>query len=1043
LGVAACPTCGKQNAKDARFCSGCGEALVAPRPERRKVATLLFCDVVGSTALAERVDSEAVREIMVRYFEQARIAIERHGGMVEKFVGDAVMAVFGVPVAHEDDAVRAVRAASELQAGMAELNQELEARHGCRIALRIGLNTGEVIVGEATARQSVVIGDAVNVAARLEQHAGAGETLIGEATYRLVRDAVDAEAIAPVPAKGKAEPVHAVRLLAVREEPRPRVGRLDVPMVGRDEELATLRQVFDEAVAAKRCRLIVAVGEPGVGKSRLAAELVASVAGEATILGGRCLSYGEGITYWPLRELLEQAAGVQETASAERALESVIRLLAGTERGQEAALALAQAVGLGVGSASAEDIAWAARRLFETLARQRPLVVHLEDLHWAEPAFLDLVERAAELAAGPILILGLGRSELLDQRPDWQALRLAPLRPEESDRLVESLLAESELPAEARRRAIESSGGNPLFVEELLAMLLETPDLEAPPTLEALLGARLDRLPEEERGAAERGAVEGQLFHRGAVEELSEQPEAVAASLGGLEAKELLRPAEPAVAGEAAFRFRHILIRDAAYRGLPKRLRVVLHQVYARWLERVVGDRVAEYAEILGFHLEQAYLHQTELGPVDDDARRLGAQAAGWLSSAANRAFVRGDLRAAAGLLRRAVSLLEGDPVARLELLPELSKALRYSGDAAAAGHVIAEAAEVAATIGDPRLRARVLVESALFGLYTDPDVEAGDVIGVAEQAATVFVEHSDELGLAKTYSLIGFANWHLCRGAAMEEAFERALAHLRRSEDLRERWWILTKLLECTVFGPTPAETGILRCQDLLALGDGVQSLEMTAAAAVASLEAMRGNFDAARELCGQSRAIAEELGLRQWLGALGNFVGPIELLAGDLPAAERGLRQGYETLESLGETGVLSTTAANLSRAIVLQGRYEEAEHFANVSRRAALRDDLYSQVVWRGTSARVLLHRGELAAAEAVARNAVELATASDFLNLRGESLLDLAEVLRAAGREAASATATTEALGLFEAKGCTVLAARAQVLLDPALEPGLRS
>ena len=281
-------------------------------------------------------------------------------------------------------------------------------------------------------------------------------------------------------------------------------------------------------------------------------------------------------------------------------------------------------------------------------------------------------------------------------------------------------------------------------------MLLETPDLEAPPTLEALLAERLDRLPEEERTVAERGAVEGQLFHRGAVEELSEQPEAVAASLEGLEAKELLRPAEPGLAGESAFRFRHILIRDAAYRGLPKRIRVALHQVYARWLERVVGDRVAEYAEILGFHLEQAYLHEAELGPVDDDAHRLGAEAAGWLSSAANRAFVRGDMRAAAGLLRRAASLLEGDPVARLELLPELSKALRYSGDAPAAGRVLTEAAELAATTGDARLEARVSVESALFGLYTDPDVEAREVIGVAEQAATVFAQHDDELGLAQ-----------------------------------------------------------------------------------------------------------------------------------------------------------------------------------------------------------------------------------------------------------------------------------------------------
>jgi class 3 adenylate cyclase/predicted ATPase len=1043
FGMAACPECRRENAEDARFCSGCGEALTPRAPERRKLATLLFCDLVGSTALGERVDPETVREIMVRYFEQSRAAIERHGGTVEKFAGDAVMAVFGVPVAHEDDAVRAVRAASDLQAGMAELNRELESRHGCRIALRVGLNTGEVVAGDATARQMVVTGDAVNVAARLEQHARPGETLVGEATYRLVREAVEAEPVEPIPAKGKSQPVRAVRLLAVREGSQARAGRLDVPMIGRDAELSALRRLFDEAVGSRSCRLIVAVGEPGVGKSRLAAELLASVAGEATVLSGRCLSYGEGVTYWPLREMLDQAAGIQEADSAERALEGVSRLLVGAERGREAALALAQAIGLGVGSAAADDIAWAARRLFETLAQERPLVAHLDDLHWADPAFLDLVERAAELAAGPILILGLARPELLEQRPGLKALRLMPLGSEDASRLVESLLGEADLPAEARRRAIESAGGNPLFVEELLAMLLENPDLEAPPTLDALLGARLDRLPEDERAAAERGAVEGQVFHRGAVEALSEQREAVPGALDGLEAKELVRATESGVAGDAAFRFRHILIRDAAYRGLAKRLRATLHERYARWLELVVGDRVAEYGEILGFHLEQAYRYRAELGPVDSGARGLGVEAAGWLSATANRAFVRGDMRSAADLLRRSVSLLDGDATARLELLPELSKALRYSGDAAAGGRVLAEAAELASTVGDPRLEAKVAVESAFLGLYTDPEVEAAEVISVAEQAAVVFAQVEDEVGLAQASNLVGHANWYLCRAAAMEEAFERGLAQMRNAGDYRERWWIVTQLLCAAVFGPTPPDDGIRRCGDLLALGEGVQSLEMTAAAAIASLEAMRGSFPAARELVASSRGIAEELGLRQWLGALANFAGPIELLAGDLPAAERELRRGYEALEALGETGVLSTTAAFLARTLVLSGRFEEAEQFADISARLGSRDDVYSQVVWRGALARLLSGRGELIRAEELARDAVARGARTDFLNLRGESLLDLAEVLRAARREVDARAATSEALGLFEAKGCSVLAARARAFLDPALEATIRS
>ncbi len=497
--------------------------------------------------------------------------------------------------------------------------------------------------------------------------------------------------------------------------------------------------------------------------------------------------------------------------------------------------------------------------------------------------------------------------------------------------------------------------------------------------------------------------------------------ELVGPALEGLEAKELLRTAEPAVPGETAFRFRHALIRDAAYRGLPERLRAELHQIYARWLGNAVGERASEYAEILGFHLEQAYRHRAALGPVDDVGRELGGEAARWLSLAANRAFVRGDMRAAAGLLRRAVSLLEVDPLARLELLPELGKALRYSGDASAGSRVLGEAAALADAAGDRRLQARVAVESALLGLYTDPEVQAGEVIGVAERASVVFAEADDRIGLARSYNLVGHANWHLCRAAAMEEAFRRGLAEMQRDGDYRERWWIVTQLLCAVAFGPTRPEEGIEQCRDLLALGDDVQSLEMTAGAAIGSLEAVRGNLDTARQLVARSRAIAEELGLRQWLGALANFAGPIELLAGDLDAAERELRRGYAELEALGETGVLSTTAAFLARTLASGARYEEAESFAGISTRFGSRDDVYSQVVCRGALARVLAGRGRLDRAEQLAREAVIRGGETDFLNLRGESLLDLAEVLRAGGRGQDAVKATSEALTLFEAKG----------------------
>ncbi len=1016
-----------QSPDDARFCSGCGVSLAAPGPERRKLATLLFCDVAGSTSLGERADAEAVREIMARYFDEARRTIERHGGTVEKFIGDAVVAVFGVPVAHEDDALRAVRAAAGIQAGVGGLNAELEARFGHRLSVRIGVNTGEVVAGGENARQMIVTGDAVNVAARLEQHAGPGETLLGETTRRLVDGAVETEQVEPVAAKGKSEPVPAHRLVAVHAGPAARRGRV-VEIVGRRHELAALRAAFDGVAAERRARLLVVAGEPGVGKSRLVQELLDGIAGEATVLHGRCLSYGDGITYWPLRELLEDAAGIQDARSAEEALDRLAALVGQDGRGEQAAVALAQALGLAEGSASADDIAWAARELFAALALRRPLVVHLDDVHWGEPVFLDLVERAAALSSGvPILVLCVARPELLDERPGWEALRVGPLGPDESVELVERLVGRATLPGEARRRAIESSEGNPLFVEEIVSMLLDEPDLEAPPSLDALLGARLDRLPEEERAAAERGAVEGQVFHRDAVQELSDVPASVPAALSALETRDLVHQTDSHV-GDAAYRFRHLLIRDAAYRGIPKRLRATLHRRYARWLERAAGSRAAEYAELFGYHLEQSYRYLAELGPVDEEARALGAEASTWLSSAGSRAFVRGDMGAAASLLRRSAELVEADVAARLELLPELARALRYSGDLPGAEAVLREAVRDSAAVGDARLEARVAVESAFLGLYTDAEADAAGAIRVAERAAAVFAALEDELGLAKSWNLVGFANWHLCRGGAMEEASERALAHMERAGDLRERWWVLTKLLDGAVFGPRPVEAAIRRCRDVLVLGEQVPSLEASASAAIAMLEAMRGNFAVARELSGRSRRIAEELGLTQWLGALGNYIGPIELLAGDLAAAERALREGYERLESLGETGVLSTTAAYLSRAIVLQGRYDDAWELAEASRRTAVRDDLCSQVVWRGTGARVLLARGAVEEAEALAREAVGLAATTDFLHLHGECLRDLAELLSATGRAGEAAEAAGRALALFERKGCSVLAER---------------
>jgi class 3 adenylate cyclase/tetratricopeptide (TPR) repeat protein len=1031
--MARCAECGTESGQDARFCSGCGASLESRVGQRRKLATMLFCDLSGSTALGERLDPESVREIMLGYFQEMRLAIERHGGTVEKFIGDAVMAVFGVPVSHEDDAVRAVRAASEMRLRLADLNDRLDRRFGIRLSLRIGLNSGEVVTSDAGIGEAIVTGDAVNVAARLEQAATPGEILLGDSTLRLARHAVVAEPIEPLQAKGKSELLRAHRLLAVAADGAATARSRVTPLIARADELAFLKAAFAQTVSTRGCRLCVVAGEAGIGKSRLALEFVGGL--PATVLHGRCLPYGEGITYWPLSEVVREAASIRPQHSVEEALDRIFELLVAHEQGARIGLLLGRALGFREGSASREDIAWAARRFLEALAEERPLVICFDDLQWAEPSFLDLVESiAARSKRAPILILGLARPEFLRRRPTWEALRLKPLATTDAEQLVAGL---AQLDEEARALVIRRAGGNPLFVEELVAAILEEPELELPPTIEALLGARLDRLLPTERVVAERGSVEGQIFHRSAVVALSEDISGteLSAPLEALTAADLVHPTASSLTGDDAFRFRHILIRDVAYRGIAKKDRADLHERYANWLLEAVGGRVAEYEEVLGYHLEQSYRCRIELGALNERGLAVGAQAAQWLASAGRRAFARGDMAAAAGLLRRASDLLDADPLSRLELLPELGKAHRFAGNRSEAEATLQEAVEQAAAAGDRRLMMLSAVEEAFLRLYTDPDVETKEAIRIAEEAIDVFTELGDERSLAQAWALVGHANWLLCHGARMEDAFERALECARRAGDPREQGWILRMLALVYYHGPTPVEQAIQRCEEILRAGSGHAGIEISTRAKIAGLEAMRGRVDVARELYTHCRTVGEEFGVGPVLAAIANYSGPIEVLAGDLDASERELRAGYDALEDLGETSTLSTTAALLARTLELQGRLEEAESFTVVSEQTASRDDLASQTTWRGVRARVLARRGDLEQAEQLAREAVAIAERTDFLVWRGEAFLDLAAVLRRRG-DSAAVEPSVEALRLFEAKGHVVLAKVTRSTLEEA-------
>ena len=1041
-----CPACGQENPDGFRVCGMCGSALEAPAPERRKLATLLFCDMSGSTAMGERVDAESVREMMFSYFHEMRGAIERHGGTVEKFIGDAVMAVFGVPTAHEDDALRAVRAASEMQERLGDLNAELERRYGSTIALRIGLNTGEVVAGDATARQALVTGDAVNIAARLEQAAEPGQILIGEPTFHLVRDAVSAEAVEPLELKGKSQPLPAYRLTRVHGAAPARARRLDMPMVGRAEELALLQDRLAKA-ASGRPTLVTVLGEPGVGKSRLAAELIASAQG-FQVLSGRCLEYGEGITYWPIAEIVRQAAGIRDEHSREAALQRIEALVPG-----DVAVVVAQAIGVAEGNASTQEIAAATRVLLLTLARNRPVLVFVDDVHRAEPALLELLAGVAQLAdQAPLLLLCLARPELLEGATTWEAtVRLQPLENDAASALVEQLLGETALPAGLAERISGAAGGNPLFVEELVGMLVDDRLLErrngswaaapglagftVPPTLRELLGARLDRMPVGERAALECGAVEGQLFHRGAVVVLSEvaQRSQVPEALQALAEREYLHPAPASFADEGAFRIRHILIRDAAYEGIPKRVRAGLHERYADWLEHRAGERAIEYEEILGYHLEQAYLYRRELGPPTEADRALALRAAERLERAGRRALDRRDSPATVNLLARAAELLPSESRTRLELLHFVGEELGFMMDLERAEPTFRQVQEGAAELGDTRLETHARIWLALMRFFAEPDFGVVEMLAALAEVEAVFAELEDERGIARTHDWRSFVYSHMGRFADSSDEAEKAIELFRRLGDRRlavEQYWYVGWAAAC---GPEPVENGIERCRRIVDEAGDDPTVGGHTRYSLARLEAKRGRFDEARELADHALAIFEDTGM-----AFGVWHplcrAEIELLAGDEDAAERDLRRSLDPLVEMFDFPSATVAASLLAEVLVDRGQLAEADELVARAAEWAPKDQPIQHARVGAARARVLARQGH-ADAKAVAREAVRLADTTDFLELRGDCRLAFADVLRRAGDEDGAAEALAEALRLYKLKGNVVSADRVRALLAP--------
>jgi class 3 adenylate cyclase/tetratricopeptide (TPR) repeat protein len=1056
-----CAQCGEDNPARARFCLACGSPLAASGTGRevRKMVTVVFSDLVGSTPLGERLDPESLREVITRYYGRAAEVLVRHGGTVAKFIGDAVMAVYGIPRLHEDDALRAVRGAAELGDALAELNGELEAAWGVRLALRTGVNTGEVVVGDAVHGQEIVVGDAVNVAARLEQAADPGEVLIGEQTWRLVRDAATVEPVAPLAVKGKGDPVAAFRLVGVRPDMLGHARHLDAPMVGRSVELGLLGTALGTAVAESACHLALVLGPAGVGKSRLVQEFLATVEGRGTVLRGRCVEYGEGLTYWPIAEVIRQAA----MASGQGGLRD---LLEGEEHAAFVAEGLAGMAGTAGQTASREEVPWAVRRLFEALARGRPLIVVVDDLHWAEPALLDLLEHVARFARdAPILIVGIARPELLDDRPDWgvrgpevAVMMLEPLGEDECGRLIRNLLGGAGVSTQTAGSIAKAAGGNPLFIEELIAELIDrrllvrsddrweaTADLAhipIPAGVSALLAARLDRLDVEERAVLERASVVGQVFDRQAVVALSPEPArpAVGPRLAMLVRRQLIRAegadGDAATAGPGGFRFRHLLIRDVTYEALPKRRRAELHEHLADWLGREDGGVLPEHDEIAGHHFEQAYRYLEQLGRVGPRELELAMRGARRLASGGRRAMSRDDPPAAVNLLARALDLLpSGDPE-RVGSLLDLGDALAEAGEWQRAHEVLAEAVDGAQLAGDRVLSARGTIALLYLDEVTRPRGWTEQAELEAGRAITLFEQTGDRVGLAHSWRVIAHVYNRRLQWAELERVGERIVAYARRAGDRRTETRILGGISASLCLGPTPAGEAVERCERILAELGGAPRPTMMVLDSLALCSAMLERFDEAERFLTRADAIREELTGKLWKVGRVEFSAWTYLLAGRPGDAERVLRPAYEAFARIGEKGgTLAIHAALLAQAIsTLGGRDEEAEQLSEIAAAAAAgSEDVGAQIEWRMARATALARNGSTTDAERLAREATKLAAATQCPLVQTSALLTLARVLRLGSRPAEARQAARDALTVAGRKGDLASARAAHALL----------
>ena len=953
----------------------------------RKLATVLFVDLVDSTERLAGRDPEVVRRQVTSFFDEVARCIVTHGGTVEKFAGDAVMAAFGIPLAHEDDAERAVRAAFATLEKVRELN----------LQARIGIESGEV-VAEEQRDSTFATGEPVNLAARLQQEAQPGEVLVGPGTVRLLQGRVELESRGLIEVRGFDRAVEAHRAVCATDLGRP-LRSLAAPLVGRDAELELLENTFSRTVRDERATLVTIYGDPGVGKSRLVREFVAGL-DRALVLSGRCLPYGEGVTYWPLAEMVKGSVGITDDDPLEEAQQKI------RECCEDEAVADILALAVGVleaveGERSQQEITWAARAWAEQLAESQPLVLVFEDVHWGEEPLLELVEHlAAWVREQPLLILCIARPELLDVRPTWgggrvrsTTLELEPLQARESAELVEVLAAELELPVDVEA-VLAKTEGNPLFVEETIRMLAERPRDGAariPDTLQALIAARIDRLPTPERTLIQRAAAMGRIFMAGALEHVSSDVD-VGDALDGLLLRDLVvREPRATISGEQAFKFRHVLIREVAYAGLSKSSRADLHRNFAGWLGERAGD---ELVEIRAFHLDQAARLLTEL---DGSApAELNEEAAAALSHAGKRALSREAFRSARKLLLRSNELAP-----TLERRYFAARAAWRLGDMTAVIVEMEDVASVAASHGERRLQGRALTALAEAVLNQRADAVAAREL--AEEAVDVLADEPPDIRFEALRAAATIASW-----LGDNDAFERwarlALEAARSADRKDQEAAITLALAQAYVLRLELVEAEPL-VERVAELAEGSGSVVGRAEALVArgALENWRDNEAEAEMAYAAARDIYREIGNTAAEANMTMLIGRCASAQDDFVRSEKLLSDAVRTFKGLNDRARLCEAQRSLAETYVRLGRLEEAERLAVEARASVGPEDRISISTTKLSLAAVRAAQGRDDEAEHLLREAVEEFRRAGMRAVERWALRRLVEFQRERGRE----------------------------------------